>query len=126
MTDVHGNAVDPEVLASLKPNETSYVEVQKKLGAPSSKAVFDSEDWIYLHSKQQRIAFLKPKEIERTLIVLKFNRDGILQKIETKTLSQGRSISPSTATSQTNEESLTILDQMISNVGRMNTDAPVH
>ncbi|MBO4643939.1 MAG: outer membrane protein assembly factor BamE [Alphaproteobacteria bacterium] len=126
MIDVHGDAVDPEVLASFKPNETLYMEVQQKLGSPSSKVLFESEEWVYIHSKQKRIAFLKPKETERTVIVFKFNRDGVLQNVEKKTLEQGRAFSPSPASSQEAEESLTILDQMISNVGRMNTETPVH
>lgn len=126
MIDTHGDALDPEALASLQTGKTSYAEVQEKLGSPSSRAVFDSEDWIYIHSQQERIAFFKPKETQRTVTVLKFSRDGILREIETKTLADGRMIVPAAAKTQTNEESLTILDQMISNVGRMATDTPVH
>ena len=126
MIDVHGDAIDQDALALLKPRETKYTEVQRILGSPSSKTIFDSENWRYLHSKQERIAFFKPKEIYRTLTLLKFDRDGILQQIETKTLDQGRSFPPDSTTTQTGGESLTVLDQMISNVGRMGTDAPAH
>ena len=124
MVDVHGDAVDEDALASLVPGETVYTEVQKKLGFPSSKSIFDGEDWIYLHSKKERFAFFKPEETYRKLIVLKFNRDGVLQKIETKTLDDGRPLTPAPA--EREENSLTVLDQMIGNVGRMSTDAPVH
>lgn len=126
MTDVHGDALDPQTLASLQTGKTPYTEVQAKLGSPSSKAVFDGEDWIYIHSKQERKAFFKPEETQRTVTVLRFGRDGILREIETKTLADGRAIVPAAAETETNEKSLTVLDQMISNVGRMTTDAPVH
>ena len=126
MIDVHGDSVDPEVVASLKPGETVYTEVQQKLGSPSSKTVFDGEDWIYLHSKQERFAFLKPKEIHREITVLKFDRNGVLQNIETKTLKNGRLIVPASAGSKTDPDSLTIMDQIISNVGRMGTDSPAY
>ena len=126
MIDTHGDALDPEVLASLQTGKTPHTEVQAKLGSPSSRAVFDSEDWIYIHSKQERTAFFKPKETQRTVTVLRFSRNGILQEIETKTLADGREIIPTEVKTETNEKSLTILDQMISNVGRMATDAPVH
>ena len=125
MIDSHGDAIDPEIVASLIPGETVYTEVQKKLGSPSSRTVFDTENWIYLHSEQERLAFFKPKETYRKIIVLKFNTEGVLQKIETKTLENGRSLSPSSARTLTDRETLTILDQMISNVGRMGTDTPV-
>lgn len=126
MIDVHGDAVDPDALALLKTGETKYTEVQNLLGSPSSKTIFDGEDWIYLHSKQERMAFFKPKETYRQITVLKFGRNGVLQKIETRTLEQGRSITPSPETTQTGESSLSIMDQMINNVGRMGTDAPTH
>ena len=125
MIDSHGDMTDPEAIASFIPGKTVYTEVQNKLGAPSFKAVFDNEDWIYLHSRQKRLAFFKPEEIYRKITVLKFNRDGVLQKIETKKLKNGRSITPSSSTTQTDPETLTILDQMIQNVGKMGTDAPV-
>lgn len=126
MIDTHGDALDPEVLASFQTGKTPYTEVQAKLGSPSSRAIFDSEDWIYIHSRQERAAFFKPKETQRTVTVLRFSRDGILQEIETKTLADGRQIIPTEAKTETNEQSLTILDQMMHNVGRMATDAPVH
>ena len=126
MIDTHGDALDSEALASLQPGKTSYMEVQATLGSPSSRAVFDSEDWIYIHSRQERTAFFRPEETQRTVTVLKFSRDGILREIETKTLADGRMIIPAVARTETNEESLTILDQMISNVGRMATVTPVH
>lgn len=126
MTDVHGDALDPQDLALLVPGETPYTTVQNILGSPSAKTIFDGEDWIYIQSKQERMAFFKPKEIERNLVILKFNREGVLQKIEKKTLENGRQITPDPTTTQSdNDSSLTILDQMISNVGHMSTDAPV-
>ena len=125
MIDVHGDATDPEALSSLVPGETTYTEVQKILGTPSSKIIFDNEQWVYLNSKQKRLAFFKPEEIYRKLTVLSFNRDGVLQQVRTLTLEKGRAITPSDASTKTDERSLTVLDQMISNVGRVGTDAPV-
>ena len=126
MIDVHGDAVDPDALTLLKAGETKYIEVQKLLGSPSAKTIFDGEDWIYLQSKQERMAFFKPQETYRQIVVLKFDRDGVLQKVETKTLEQGRAITPDPETTQTGQSSLSVIDQMISNVGRMGTDAPVN
>ena len=74
MIDTHGDALDPEDLTSFEPGKTSYLDVQKKIGSPSSKAIFDSEDWIYLYSQQKRIAFFKPKEIKRNIRCRNFYR----------------------------------------------------
>ena len=126
MIDVHGDSVDEDVIASLIPGETVYTEVRQRLGSPSSKTIFDTENWIYLYSKKERFAFFEPKETYRNLTVLKFSRDGVLQKIETKTLDDGHPVVPAPADKKSDRDSLTVLDQMIANVGRMGTETAAH
>ena len=125
MVDTHGDALDADVLDALETGTATRANVAKALGSPSSRTVFDAEDWIYIHSRQERTAFFKPRETERDVVVLKFDRDGVLREKEVKTLKDGRAITPAPQSEQ-NENSLTILDQLISNAGRMGTDAPVH
>ncbi len=124
MIDTHGDVLNARDLASLRVGESTRDDVQRRLGSPSSRTLFDSEDWIYVHSKQERRAFFKPRETERDVTVFKFDRAGVLQSVETKTLADGRSFAPAPQTDE-NGQSLTVLDQMMSNVGRMSTDAPV-
>lgn len=125
MVDTHGDATDADVLDTLKTGTATRADIVKALGSPSSRTVFDAEDWIYIHSRQERSAFFKPRETERDVVVLKFDRDGVLREKEVKTLKDGRAITPAPQSEQ-NENSMTILDQLISNAGRMGTDTPVH
>lgn len=126
MIDTHGDILDPDNMAALQIGVTPYTEVQKILGSPSSKTIFDSENWIYIHSKQERMAFFKPQEIERTVVVLKFSNDGILQGIETKDLKDGIALTPSSATTTPDQNSIGVLDQLLGNVGKFQTETPVH
>lgn len=124
MIDTHGDVLNARDLASLRVGESTRGDVQRLFGSPSSRALFDSEDWIYIHSKQERRAFFKPRETERDVTVFKFDRAGVLQSVETKTLADGRNFAPAPQAGE-NGQTLTVLDQMMSNVGRMSTDAPV-
>ena len=126
MIDTHGDALDTDDLAVLKVGETPYTEAARILGTPSVRSTFDTENWLYITSKQKRIAFFKPEEFERTVTVLKFDKSGILQGIETKTLSDGRVIAPDAEITPTGGKELTFLDQMAGNVGRLATDAPAY
>ncbi|HBO59815.1 MAG TPA: hypothetical protein DD624_07905 [Alphaproteobacteria bacterium] len=126
MIDTHGDALDADDLASLKVGETPYTDVARVLGSPSVSSTFDTENWLYITSKQKRTAFFKPVEFERTVTVLKFDRSGILQGIETKTLANGKTISPDRDTTEANGKGLSFFDQMADNVGRLATDAPAH
>ncbi len=126
MIDTHGDALDADDLASLKVGETSYTTVAGVLGTPTARSTFDTENWLYIMSKQKRTAFFKPVEFERTVTVLRFDRSGVLQGIETKTLADGKVISPDRETTETGGKELSFFDQMAGNVGRLATDAPAH
>lgn len=56
MIDTHGDALDSEALASLQPGKTSYMEVQAKLGSPSSRAVLTVKTgYIFIPARNERL-----------------------------------------------------------------------
>lgn len=118
MIDTHGDSPEPEKLALLEIGTTPYTEVMDILGSPSSRTIFDNEYWLYISSKQERMAFFEPKEVERKITVLKFGKDGILQGIEFKELKDGMQIVLSEDETKTSGHSIGLLDQFISNIGR--------
>ena len=118
MLDSHGDAPDPEKLALLETGRTPYTEVRALLGPPSSKTVFDAEHWLYISSVQKRVAFFKPEETERRITVLKFDKNGILQSIEEKTMNDGVPLLPCEDETRTSGHSVTLMEQFIGNIGR--------
>ncbi|MCQ2913934.1 MAG: outer membrane protein assembly factor BamE [Alphaproteobacteria bacterium] len=122
MIDTHGDELDKEKINKLVIGKTTYPEVQQLLGSPSTKTLFDTENWIYLYSKQRRFAFLKPTEFERKIYVMKFDRSGILRGIITKDLNDGREIPINTDSTLSDEIEPSLLKQITDNFGRFGTE----
>ena len=125
MIDSHGPVPDPEKTAMLKPGETTYAEILQLLGSPTTRTVFDTETWLYVQSKQKRMAFFKPEEFEREILILSFDKKGILTAADKKTLADGRDIEPAPEKTSLGAQELSAMEQILGNIGRFGQDQAV-
>ena len=118
--DVRGNFPDPERLAEIAPGQQSRTEVEEILGTPSTIAVFDQETWLYVSQRTETLAFFEPEVKERKVVILKFDKDGIVSKVETLSAEDGNRIEPVDRTTPTAGNEFTLIDQLFGNLGRFN------
>ena len=116
--NTRGNLLDPERIADIRPGELSRDEVAEILGSPASITPIGSDTWYYISQRTETVAFFSPKVIERQILVISFNKDGKVVKVDTLGLDQGRSINPIERTTPTHGNKLTVIEQMIGNLGR--------
>ena len=116
--NTRGNLLDPERIADIRPGELSRDEVAEILGSPSSITPFGSDTWYYISQRTETFAFFSPKIIERQILVISFNKDGKVAKVDTLGLEQGQLINPIERTTPTHGNKLTVIEQMIGNLGR--------
>lgn len=116
--NTRGNLLDPERLADIQPGELSRDEVAEILGSPSSITPFGSDTWYYISQRTETFAFFSPKVIERQIVVISFDKDGKVAKVDTLGLEQGRSIDPIKRTTPTHGNKLTVIEQLVGNLGR--------
>jgi len=114
---VHGSVVDPERLAEVKPGEMTRREVQEILGSPSSKAVFDKESWYYVSSRTESFAFFEPKITERKVVIIRFNKKGIVADVDKLDLKDGKKIEIVERETPTKGKEYTLIEQLVGNVG---------
>lgn len=89
-----GNMPSAEKVEQLK-NGMTRNEVRNLLGSPSSVVTLDRDTWIYMSSEIEQIAFMRPEEIDRQLLVVKFNTDGKVANIEHLDQSEGKQLAVS-------------------------------
>jgi outer membrane protein assembly factor BamE (lipoprotein component of BamABCDE complex) len=118
--DVRGNLPDPERLSEITPGDQSRSEVEEILGTPSSIAVFDQETWLYVSQRTETIAFFEPEVKERKVVILKFDKDGIVSAVETLSAENGKRIEPVDRKTPTAGNEFTLIDQLFGNLGRFN------
>lgn len=118
--DSRGNLPDPDKLAEIKPGKHSRGDVAEILGSPSSIGVFDQETWYYISKRTEAVAFFEPEVAERQVIIVRFNKKGVVTGVETLGLEQGHGVDPVDRETPTAGAELTIMQQLLGNMGRFN------
>jgi outer membrane protein assembly factor BamE (lipoprotein component of BamABCDE complex) len=116
--DLRGNLLDPERVVEIAPGEQSRDEVAAILGSPSSITPFGSDTWYYISQRTETFAFLAPKVTERQILVVKFDKDGRVAKVDTLGLEAGQVINPIKRKTLTHGNKMTIIEQLVGNLGR--------
>ena len=118
--EMNGNLPDPERLAEIKDGGFSRDEVAEILGSPSSVAVLEGEVWYYISKRTETVAFFEPDVSDQQVVVIHFDKKGMVSKVQTLGLEQARTIEPAERETPTAGNELTLFDQLIGNLGRFN------
>ena len=90
-TTYTGNMPSEDKIERLAPG-MGREQVRELLGSPSSVVSLDRDTWIYMSAEIEQIAFMRPEETERRLLVVKFGQDGKVADIKHIDKSKGREI----------------------------------
>lgn len=118
--DARGNQPDPERLAEVQAGKTNRDDVTALLGTPSNTAMFDDETWYYISSKFKRTAFFDPVEIEREVVVISFDKRGMVKDVRQLSMKDGKEVTPVARETPTAGRDLSVMEQLLGNVGRFN------
>ena len=118
--DSRGNLPDPDKLAEIKPGKHSRDDVAEILGSPSCIGVFDQETWYYISKRTEAVAFFEPEVAERQVIIVHFNKKGVVTDVETLGLERSHAVEPVERKTPTAGAELTIMQQLLGNMGRFN------
>jgi len=116
--DVRGNVPDPERLAEIVPGEIAKEEVAEILGSPSSVATFGQETWYYVSQRTETLAFFEPEIKERKVVILRFDKEGLVSEVRTLTADDGQTVNPIERRTPTAGNELDFIDQLLGNIGR--------
>ena len=113
-----GNKVDPEVLGQLVPGTSSRADATALLGSPTIRGMFDDNTWLYIaETTKPRIAGTLEVE-DQNVVVLTFDPNGILRKIEKRSQNDASDVSMVTRFTPSPGNNASVLQQLLGNVGR--------
>ena len=114
----HGNIPDAEVVKSIRIGKSNRDQIQAMLGTPSAMATFDKESWYYVGSKTSQIAFWEADLLERKVLVIRFDKEGVVQQVENLGKQDGRDVQIVDRKTPTRGKELTVLEQLLGNIGK--------
>lgn len=115
-----GNIVEDYRMAEIVPGVSTRTSVLQSMGSPTTKAPFDEDVWYYIGQKTEKTGIFDPKVVDKKIVVVAFNQEGIVETIDKVEADQidVPTVRRKTATSG-NE--MTVMQQLLGNVGRFNT-----
>ena len=121
--DIWGNYPEKASIEKIALGQTRE-DVRDLLGSPTAVSPYDSNVWIYVGSRTQKVAFYTYDELERRIIYMVFDEDGRLKSFEERDREDGRELSFAAESTPTAGGSPGALRQMINNVGRFTPPPP--
>lgn len=119
--ELRGHVIDEESLIAVKEGVDNRESVADTLGTPSAIATFDGDVWFYISTKQERVAFLDAKVLERNIVAVEFDKKGNVAATRRYTMADGRPVHLVGRETPTKGKELTFLEQMFGNFGRFSS-----
>lgn len=115
----HGNMLRDDQVAEIAPGVHTRTEVLRLLGSPTTKAAFDDNIWYYIGQETQKRGILDPEVTENRVYVVTFNDKGKVQDIG-QIDEEMINVSYSDDKTPTHGNDITVMQQLLGNLGRFN------
>ena len=113
----HGYAPSEEELQEIIVGLDTRVSVEDTIGRPSTSGVLTESAFYYLADRRRQFAYRAPEVVDRQLVAISFDDDGVVANIERFTLQDGRVVPLSRRVTDSNVQDTTFLRQLLGNVG---------
>ncbi len=114
-----GNIVEDYRMAEIVPGVSTRTSVLQSLGSPTTQAPFDENVWYYIGQKTEKTGIFDPKVVEKKVVVVAFNNEGIVDTIE-EVQAEDVDVPHVRRKTPTSGNEITVLQQLLGNVGRFN------
>ncbi len=115
----HGYTPDQELLAQIAEGQDTRSSVAQKIGRPVTRSPFREDDWYYVSQSIEHYMWYAPEVTDRRVVAVKFDDNDVVSDIRTYGMEDGRIVDLATNTTPTHGRELTIIQQVLGNLGRI-------
>jgi outer membrane protein assembly factor BamE (lipoprotein component of BamABCDE complex) len=111
-------AIDAKPTDSVAGTDTKQT-VLTRLGTPSTTSTFERDNvWYYISQVTEKYTYNQAQVTQRSVTEITFNDAGLVAEVRTLGLDDGQRVSMNARETPTRGRQLTILEQLLGNVGR--------
>ncbi|MEY2884101.1 MAG: hypothetical protein RL490_1825 [Pseudomonadota bacterium] len=118
-----GYLVDETLVTSIQPGVDNRDSVAKTLGRPTFAAQFDAGEWYYVSRVTGQYAFVQPKVLQQSILVVSFDAKGNVTKVERRGMEQVAQITPEKDKTPTLGRETGFLEELFGNIGQVGAGA---
>jgi len=113
----HGYVPADEELDQLVVGVDTKDTVAEVVGRPSTAGILSSGGWYYVQSKFRAYGIRERAEIDREVVAISFDADGVVSNIERFGLEDGNVVALSRRVTDSNVKGVSFLRQLFGNIG---------
>jgi len=113
----HGFVPSEDDLALIKVGRDNREAVARIVGRPSASALLNETGWYYVQSRWKHSGALPPKEEDRQVVAITFDKSGVVENIERFGLEKGQVVPLSRRVTDSNIKGIGFLRQLLGNFG---------
>jgi len=117
--EYHGYAPSDAELENVIVGADTRETVEEIIGKPTSTGALKDGNWYYVSLKMRDYTYHAPKEVERQLVAVTFDKNDVVSNIERFSLKDGRIITLNRRVSTDAVKGPSILSQVIGNIGNV-------
>ena len=121
VVDTRGHVPNPGSMEKVEVANQGREDVLRLLGSPSTVSTFNDKTWYYIRQKQEQFAFFGIATTEQSVVAINFNDQGRIASIKSYDLKDGKEVAMVTYSTPTGGKELTVVEQIMGNVGRFST-----
>ena len=114
----HGYVPTDEQLEAIVVGRDTRTTVQTIAGTPGADGILDEGGWYYARSSYQTTAWRAPVEVDREVVAISFDPDGVVTNVERFGLADGQVVALSRRVTDSNVRGIGFLRQLFGNLGR--------
>ena len=114
----HGYMPPDEELGMVVVGQTHQSELDGLIGRPGAEGVLTGSSWYYVGSRWETFGIQPPREVDRQVVAISFDPNGVVSNVERFGLERGRIVVLSQRVSDSGVSGLSILRKLFRNVGR--------
>lgn len=116
----HGYIPPQEDLDQITVGQDTRDTVAQTVGVPASAGLLTNSGYYYVRSRRKAIGFLAPQEIEREVVAVSFNAQGVVENVERFGLERGNVIELDRRVTSSSVKDRSFIRQLLGNIGRFN------
>ena len=114
----HGYVPAQEDLDLIAVGIDTRASVEETLGSGGAGSVRQDDAIYFVRSRLKTVAMLEPQVIERTVVAISFDNNGVVENIETFGLEDGQIVPLARRVTDTTVQGRSFLRQLFGNIGR--------
>lgn len=116
----HGYVPNEETLSGIAVGKDNRESVYEAIGSPTSSGVMRDDGWYYISSRMKNETYRAPQEVERQIVAISFDSNGVVTNVERLGLEDGRVIALNRRITDIPVKGPGFFQQLIGNIGNFN------